>query len=343
MRVLVTGHEGYLGVILAQVLLQQGHDVVGLDTGYFRGCTLGPEPPALPAMTLDLRDVGPRHLEGFDAVVHLAALSNDPLGDLSPHITYDINHAASIRLARASREAGVSRFLYSSTCSVYGASSDDHFVDESAPLKPITPYAVSKVRVEDDLHDLASDDFSPVSLRNATAFGFSPRLRADIVVNNLVGWAYLTGEVKVLSDGTPWRPLVHARDIAAAFSAVLGAEREAVHNTAFNVGSESENLRVSEIAYLVARAVPGCRVNITGETGSDARSYRVDFSRLRQAVPAFRPRLTVADGATELYEAYRQNGLTEGAFARSFTRLAWLRHLKEAGRLDEALRWQGAR
>lgn len=340
MRVLVTGHQGYLGTIAVEVLREAGHDVVGLDTGFFEDRLLGPASLRPPTLSLDLRDIASRHLEGFDAVVHLAALSNDPLGNLAPEITYEINHHASVRLATAARDAGVSRFLYSSTCSVYGASGGDELVDEDAPLAPITPYAISKVRVEEDLHRLASDTFCPVSLRNATAFGYSPRLRADIVLNNLMAWAYLTGEVKVLSDGTPWRPLVHARDIAAAFLAVLEADRDAVHDRAFNVGSASENLRVSQIADIVAEVVPGCTVRITGETGNDPRSYRVDFARLSQAVPAYKPTWSVAAGAEELLEMYRKYSLTERMFTIDFTRLAWLRHLEATGQVDGQLRWQ---
>ncbi|MEP6696115.1 MAG: SDR family oxidoreductase, partial [Pseudonocardiales bacterium] len=277
-----------------------------------------------------------------DAVVHLAALSNDPVGDLAPKITYDINHHASTRLARLARDAGVRRFLYSSTCSVYGATGGDDLVDEDAPLRPVTPYAVSKVRVEDELHALADDDFSPVSLRNATAFGFSPRLRADIVVNNLVGWAYLTGEVKVLSDGTPWRPLVHAEDIAGAFLALLDADARAVSARAFNVGRQGENHRVRDIATAVAATVPGCRVNITGEAGNDPRSYRVDFSRLRRAVPAYQPKWTMQEGAAELYAAYRKYGLVADDFHTRFVRLRRLAALQAAGRLDDDLRFTSA-
>lgn len=340
MRVLVTGHEGYLGTIIRAMATDAGHDVVGLDTGYFVGCTLGPEAPAVPSLRRDLRDIEAADLAGFDAVIHLAALSNDPLGDLAPDITHAINHRASVRLAKLAHDAGVRRFLYSSTCSVYGASGDDGLVGEDAPLRPLTPYAVSKVRVEEDLHALADDRFTPVYLRNATAFGFSPRLRADIVLNNLMAWAYLTGEVKVMSDGTPWRPLVHARDIGAAFLAVLTADRATVHDRAFNVGSATENRRVSEIAEVVARTVPGSVVRMTGETGGDSRSYRVDFSRLTAAVPGYRAAWSLEDGAAELLAAYRDHGLTKETFGSSFTRLAWLRHLQDLGRLDEALWWR---
>lgn len=339
MRVLLTGHEGYLGVPMTRRLLAEGHEVVGLDTGWFHDCTLQSPGPPIPSLALDLRDVQAHHLEGFDAVIHLAALSNDPLGALAPSITYDINHHASTRLAEAARTAGVSRFLYSSTCSVYGAGGES-LVDEDAPLDPLTPYAISKVRVESDLRDLATDSFTPVSLRNATAFGVSPRLRADIVLNNLVGWAVLTGEVKVLSDGTPWRPLIHVDDIATAFLAVLVADRDAVHAQAFNVGNPANNVRVSEIADAVAAVVPGSSVVITGEAGNDPRSYRVDFSRLAEAVPAYQPRWDVPAGAVELAAAYDAAGLTEADFTGVFTRLAWLRRLMDDGRLDGDLRWR---
>lgn len=266
MRVLLTGHQGYLGTVMAPVLTAAGHEVVGLDAGLFADCVLGPTPADPPGVRVDLRDVTAEHVAGVDAVIHLAALSNDPLGSLAPELTYDINHHASVRLARLARDAGVRRFLYASTCSVYGAAGGDELVAEDAPLRPVTPYAESKVRVEDDLHALADDDFSPVFMRNATAFGFSPRLRADIVLNNLVGHALLSGEVLVLSDGTPWRPLVHAADIARAFTAALVAPRESVHDLAFNIGSEINNVTVAEIAEQVAEAVSGAKVVITGRT-----------------------------------------------------------------------------
>lgn len=338
MRVLLTGHQGYLGTVMAPVLAAAGHEVVGLDAGLFADCVLGPAPADPAGHRVDLRDVTAEHVAGVDAVIHLAALSNDPLGSLAPELTYAINHQASVRLARLARDAGVRRFLYASTCSVYGAAGGDELVGEDAPLRPVTPYAESKVRVEDDLHALADGDFSPVYLRNATAFGFSPRLRADIVLNNLVGHALLSGEVLVLSDGTPWRPLVHAADIAHAFAAALTAPQEAVHDRAFNIGSEVNNVTVAEIAEQVAEAVEGSKVVITGETGADPRSYRVDFSRFRAAVPGFDCAWTVKRGALELADAYREHGLVREDFERRFTRLAVLRAAAGAGAVDDTLR-----
>ena len=339
MRVLLTGHQGYLGTLMAPTLAAAGHQVVGLDSGLYADCVLGSldqEDP--PGIAVDLRDVTAGQLAGFDAVVHLAALSNDPLGALAPQHTYDINHHASTRLATLAKEAGVSRFVYASTCSVYGASGTEDVLDEEAPMRPVTPYAESKVRVEGDLVDLADADFVPVSMRNATAFGFSPRLRADIVLNNLVGHALLSDVIYVMSDGTPWRPLVHGRDIAGAVVAALAAPADVVRGQAFNVGSTENNVQVRDIADAVKEAVPHAELRITGETGGDPRSYRVDFTRIGKVLPDFRAEWSVAAGAAELIREYTARGLTKEGFDRRFTRLARLSDRTEAGTLDATLR-----
>lgn len=336
MRVLITGNQGYLGTVMSEVFSAAGHEVVGLDIGYFAGCVMGPLPSDPATITMDLRDVTVDDLAGVEAVVHLAALSNDPLGAIAPGITHDINHHASVSLARAAREAGVRRFLYASTCSVYGAAGDE-LVTESATLRPLTPYAESKVRVEDDVAALADDSFVPVFLRNATAFGFSPRLRADIVLNNLVGYAVFTGEVKVLSDGSPWRPLVHVRDIAEAFLRCLDAPSDVVSRAAYNIGSETNNVTVAQIAQSVVDEVPGAALAVTGETGSDPRSYRVDFGAARRDL-GFEARWGIADGAAELHRAYLASQLTGDEFFSRFTRLVQLRQLQETGVIDDAMR-----
>src|SRR4051794_40946283 len=303
MRVLVTGHRGYIGAEMAPALAAAGHHVVGLDIGLYDDCDFVRPPDPFDTVDVDLRDVTADHLDGFDAVVHLAALSNDPLGDLNAQLTYDINLDASVRLAAAAKEAGVGRFLFASSCSLYGAGGDD-LLDETADFFPQTAYGESKVRVEQAVSGLADESFSPVYLRNATAYGASRRLRADIVVNNLVGHAVTTGKVLLQSDGTPWRPLVHIGDINAAFLACLTAPVDAIHNQAFNVGRTSENFRIREVAELVAAVVPGSKVSFAAGASADARNYRVDFSKAETKLPGYAPKWTLRKGIEELYAAY---------------------------------------
>ena len=279
------------------------------------------------------------HPVGIDAVVHLAALSYDPLGNLAPTTTYSINLDASVRLAEAAKAAGVGRFLYSSSCSVYGAAGGEGALDETATMNPLTPCAISKVRVEDALTELADDAFSPTYLRNATAYGFSPKLRSDLVRNNLVAMTFLTGEVRVLRNGTPWRPLVHIRDISTVFDLVLTAPLDLIHDQAFNVGAPSENYRVSELAEIVANGVPGSTIVITGEVGSDSRSYRVDFSKLSRVFPQHPPGWNAARGASELAESYRMHGLTQDDLRNRCTRLNSIAQRQSSGHLDDDLRW----
>jgi nucleoside-diphosphate-sugar epimerase len=342
MRLLVTGHKGYIGTVMVPMLLGAGHEVVGLDSDLFRQCTFCPGIQDVAELQVDLRDVRRANLEGFDAVIHLAALSNDPLGDLNPEITYDINHAASVRLARLAKDAGVPRFLYSSSCSSYGKAGDD-LVDETADLHPITPYAISKVRVEQDVALLADDAFSPTFLRNATAYGVSPRLRFDLVLNNLVAWAYTKGRVHIKSDGTPWRPIVHIEDISRAFLAVLAAPRGVIHNQALNVGQTEENYRIRELAEIVREAVPGSRIDYATDGGPDPRCYRVDFRKISRLLPEFKPQWNARQGAEELYSAYRRTGLVlEDCEGPRFKRIDHLKQLLATGRVDATLRWRAA-
>jgi nucleoside-diphosphate-sugar epimerase len=341
LKVMVTGHLGYIGTVLAPLLQDAGHDVVGLDIDLYRECTFGTEPKRIPELRKDIRDVSADDLAGFDAVLHLAALSNDPLGNLNPELTYEINYRASVRLAESARAAGVKRFVFSSSCSTYGAGGDD-LLDETAAFNPVTPYGRSKVLVEQELAKLANDKFSPVFLRNATAYGVSPRLRFDLVLNNLVAWAMCTGRVLIKSDGTPWRPVVHIEDISAAFLAMLQAPQEKIHNRAFNIGRQEENYRIRDLAQIVKEVVPNCSIEYAADGGPDKRCYRVDFSRVGREVPEFKPKWTARAGAQELYETYRQVGLKVEDFeGPRYMRIDHIRALLASGKLDATLRLQG--
>lgn len=339
MKILVTGTEGYLGSLLAPLLLQRGHDLLAVDTGYYKAGWLyhGTDQSAR-TLNKDLRHITPEDLAGTDAVVHLAELSNDPLGQLLPTITYDINHAGSLRLAKLAKAAGVRRFVYMSSCSVYGVGGASE-VDEESPVNPQTAYAECKVLVERDLKALADDNFSPTFLRNATAYGASPRLRFDIVLNNLAGLAYTTREIKMTSDGTPWRPLVHALDIARAISCTLDAPLQTVHGETFNVGSTAQNYRVRDIAEIVADAFPGCRLTF-GENGADNRSYRVNFDKIASQLPGFECGWDAVRGARQLAALFARIQLTREQFeSRGFTRLKQLEYLLATGQIDQDFFW----
>jgi nucleoside-diphosphate-sugar epimerase len=340
MRILVTGNKGYIGAVMAPLFAAAGHEVIGLDSDFFAQSTFGDPPAEFPTIQKDIREIEQSDLEGFDAIAHLAGLSNDPLGNLNPDLTYDINHLASVRLAKLAKKAGVSRFLFSSSCSTYGAAGDK-ILNEEAEFNPVTPYARSKVLVEQDVALLADDKFSPTFLRNATAYGVSPRLRFDLVLNNLVAWAFTTGRVYIKSDGTPWRPIVHIEDISRAFLVASEAPRELVHNQAFNVGSSQENYQIRDLAQIVEQTVPGCSIEFAADAGPDKRCYRVDFSRITKVLPNFRPQWNARRGAQELYEAYKRVGLRVEDFeGPRYKRIDQIQGLLASGRLDANLRWQ---
>jgi nucleoside-diphosphate-sugar epimerase len=340
MRILVTGTDGYIGVQLASLLIEEGCDVTGLDTGFYRDGWLEGRSPLRrpPCVTKDIRHVAEDDLKGFDAIVHLAELSNDPLGQYSPAVTCDINHRGTVILASKCKRAGIRRFVYTSSCSVYGLGSDAPRTEESK-TDPQTAYAQCKVFVERDVSGMADDSFSPTFLRNATAYGFSPRMRFDLVLNNLAGLAWTTGKIAMISDGTPWRPLVHISDINRAILCTLAAPRDVVHNQIFNVGDNKENYQIREIGELVARVFPGCDLTF-GSSHGDNRSYQVAFDKINNQLPGFRCHRNAVHGACELREIFDQTKMTRDIFEfRGFTRLKQLEHLRRTGRLDENFFW----
>lgn len=341
MKVAVTGHTGYIGATLVPMLLEAGHEVLGIDSGLFDACEPLEPLADVPAIARDIRDLEAADLAGCDAVVHLAAVSNDPMGELNPDTTYSINHRGTVHAAEQARRAGVGRFLFSSSCSLYGAAATDDAVTEESPFNPVSAYGKAKMLAERDLSALADDGFSPVHLRNATAYGLTARLRTDLVVNDLTASAVATGEVRLLSDGTPWRPLIHAEDISRAFLALLDAPREVVHDEAFNVGRSDANYRIREVAEIVGEVVAGSEVTVSPEAGPDTRSYRVSFDKIQRLVPGFAPRWTVRDAVAELRDVFTERGFTrEELSAPRFVRLQALRSLMGDGRLDDELRWR---
>lgn len=339
MRVLVTGHKGYIGTVLVPMLLEKGHEVIGLDTDLYQRCTFGEDFQPIPEIEKDIRDIDLSDLEGCEAVLHLAGLSNDPLGNLNPQLTFEINHLASVKLAKLAKQAGATRYIFSSSCSNYGAGGEDWLTEES-DFNPVTPYGISKVRTEQEVTQLADDNFSPTYLRNATAFGVSPRLRFDLVLNNLTAWAFTTGRVYIKSDGSPWRPIVHIEDISRAFLAVLHAPQEMIHNQAFNVGRNEDNYQIRDIANIVQSIVPNCRIEYAQKAGPDKRCYRVDCSKIAALLPEFQPQWNARKGVEELYQTYQSVGLTLEEFEGTrYQRIAHIKYLLSTDKLSSELRW----
>jgi nucleoside-diphosphate-sugar epimerase len=339
MKVLVTGNKGYIGTVLTPMLQKDGFEVIGLDIDMFKACTYGDELQDIHTINKDIRDVEVSDLQGYDAIIHLAGLSNDPLGDLNPELTYELNYKATVNLAEKAKQAGVKRFIFSSSCSTYGASGDD-FINETAEFNPVTPYGKSKVLAEQDLIKLADEKFCVTFLRNATAYGYSPRIRFDLVVNNLTAWAYTTGKVLLKSDGKPWRPLVHIRDISLAFIAVLKAPAEKVNKEAFNVGTKEDNYRISEVANIIKDVIPNSIVGFASDASPDTRNYRVDCSKILKTLPDYKPEWTVKKGAEELYDTFKKYTLSEQDFeGEKYRRITHVKMLIEKGKLDKSLRW----
>jgi nucleoside-diphosphate-sugar epimerase len=339
-KILLTGHLGYIGTVMVPMLLESGHTVTGCDSDLYRNCTFdaGGKISAVRNLRKDIRDLSLRDLEGFDAILHLAALSNDPLADLDVAVTYDINHLASVQLAKLGKAAGVRRFLLASSCSSYGFAGDE-IIDETGKLNPVTAYGQSKVWSERDISPLAGPDFCPTYMRPATAYGVSPRLRLDVVLNNLVACAVTTGIILLKSDGSPWRPIAHIEDISRAFIAALQAPEDVVFNQAFNVGQTPHNYRIREIAQVVAQTVPGCRLEIAQDAGPDKRSYRVNFDKIARTLPDFKPQWDVRKGAEQLYAAYRSARLTREDFeGPRYQRIGQIKKLMSKGDIDQELR-----
>lgn len=342
--ILVTGNAGYIGTVMTKFLQEHFYKVVGIDCKYYKGCEFCPEEiRPFKQIVKDIRDISEKDLEGVTAVIHLAALSNDPLGEISPSLTHEINYIASIKLAKLAKSLEIRRFIFSSSCSLYGVARDDKPLTEEGKLNPITAYAKSKVEVEKEISKLANDNFHPMFMRNATVYGVSPSLRLDLVVNNLTAWAYLTGKVAIMSDGTPWRPIIHVGDLCAAFLAVLEAPIEKVHNQVFNVGINEENYQIKDIAEQVKKTIPNSHVEILNKTGPDERTYRVDFSKIKNTLPQFKLTWNLSKGIEELYQAYKNFGLTQKNFqSPKHFRVRWIRHLIESSKLDHNLKWTKA-